>query len=72
MIKLRDHYFIAWLKVVKDKEIIINDDGVFVNVASSVFKDIQEEYNKTAKPVFKEVRKLVKQLSASANKPAKS
>lgn len=69
MIKLRDHYFIAWLKVVKEKEIFMSEDGIYVDINKSEYKEISQEYSDTLKPVLKEIRKIVKELASfTANK----
>lgn len=68
MIKLRDHYFIAWLKVVKGKEIFLSKDGIYVNINKSEYRDALEEYDASLKPVLKEVRKIVKELASFSSK----
>lgn len=69
MIKLRDHYFIAWLKVVKERDIFISEDGIYVDINKKEYDEISQEYSDTLKPVLKEIRKMVKELaSLTANK----
>ena len=62
MIKLRDHYFIAWLKVFKNYNIIFND-GILVNMTPKEYTQALEEYDATLKPLLKEIRKTVKELA---------
>lgn len=65
MIKLRDHYFISWLKVVKNKEIIIDNklSSILVDITSNELSTYLKEYNNTLKPILKEIRKNVKELN---------
>jgi len=63
MIRLRDHYFIAWLKVFKGINFIIDDKGVQININNTELEQLLAEYEQTLKPLFKEVRKTVKILS---------
>jgi len=71
MIKLRDHYFIAWLRVLKKYEIEFNDGAVFVDMSSKEYTQALQEYDETLKPLFKEVRKTVKELAQYTAQHAK-
>ena len=63
MIRLRDHYFIAWLKVFKGYKVIFSKNGVLVNINKNEYEKVQKEYETSLKPLLKEVRKTVKKLS---------
>jgi len=45
MIKLNDHYFISWLNTVKQKRIHIRQEGIFVDIISSEYLSLLEEYS---------------------------
>ena len=68
MIKLNDHYFIAWLKVVKGYSVDLESSNIAVDMTPAEYTAGLEEYNSTAKPVLKEVRTMVKTL-AGLKKP---
>lgn len=68
MIKLRDHYFIAWLKVVKGCEVHMLDDGIFVNISNDEYSKVMREYELTMKDLLKEIRKFVKELAIYTSK----
>jgi len=63
MIKLRDHYFIAWLKVSKNYSVTMSEKGIFVDINNKEYKEALDEYNDTMKPMLKEIRKFVKELA---------
>jgi hypothetical protein len=65
MIKLRDHYFIAWLNVVKDIHYSINNNnnGVLVDMSRDEYTKYLEEYKSSIQPVLKKIRVVVKELS---------
>ena len=68
MIKLNDHYFIAWLKIVKN--IKINTlNGIKVDMTSKEYTEYLKEYNQSLKPILKEVRKTVKELNSLTSQP---
>jgi len=68
MIKLNDHYFIAWLKVVKNYDFTIVNNAVYVDMSSLEYSESLKEYQETDKHVLKEVRKVVKLLAALTSK----
>jgi DNA-binding cell septation regulator SpoVG len=68
MIKLRDHYFIAWLKVIKKYIITFNEYGIFVDMNSEEYSQALKEYKESFKPLFKEIRKIVKELAQYTSK----
>ena len=63
MIKLRDHYFIAWLNVVKDIHYSINNNEVLVDMSRDEYTKYLEEYKSGIQPVLKKIRVVVKGLS---------
>jgi hypothetical protein len=63
MIRLRDHYFIAWLKVFKGYKVIFSKNGVLVNINKNEYEMVRKEYESSLKPLFKEIRQLVKELA---------
>lgn len=63
MILLRDHYFIAWLKVVKKYDIVLLNGKIFININKSEYDEALNEYKNTMKPIMKEIRSLVKELA---------
>ena len=63
MVKLRDHYFIAWLKTVKKYEISLTESGIYVNMTNAEYTEALAEYKSTLKPILKEIRHIVKELS---------
>lgn len=71
MIKLRDHYYIAWLKVFKKYEIIFKDGFVFIDMTPKEYTKTLEEYANSLKPIFKEVRKTVKELAQYTSQHSK-
>lgn len=64
MIKLRDHYFISWLKVVKNINVHIHENVIYVDMSPKEYTEYLEEYNNTLKPLLKEIRKSVKELAS--------
>lgn len=69
MIKLNDHYFIAWLKAVKGYSFTISNGSIYVDMTSSQYSDALIEYQERYKPILKEIRKTVKVLAALTSKP---
>ena len=67
MIKLRDHYFIAWLNVVKDIRYSINNNEVLVDMSRDEYTKYLEEYKSGIQPVLKKIRVVVKELSLAHN-----
>jgi hypothetical protein len=63
MILLRDHYFIAWLKIVKKYDVVFSDGKIFIDINKIEYNEALIEYNNTMKPVMKEIRSLVKELA---------
>lgn len=63
MIKLRDHYFIAWLNVVKDIRYCLNNNEVLVDMGREEYTRYLEEYKSSIQPVLKKIRVVVKELS---------
>jgi regulation of enolase protein 1 (concanavalin A-like superfamily) len=72
MIKLRDHYFIAWLKIVKKYDVIMDKSGIYVDINNNEFNKAQEEYRETMKPLLKEIRSFVKELAVFTSNSKKS
>mgnify|MGYP006883188379 CR=1 FL=1 len=68
MVKLNDHYFISWLSVVKKYEFVVEDEKVFVYMSPTQYTEALYEYNKSYKPILKEIRKVVKLLAALTSK----
>jgi hypothetical protein len=62
-IKLNDHYFIAWLNVVKKKDYDIKNGKITVDMTSKEYGDFLEEYKNSHKPVLVKIRKVVKELN---------
>ena len=69
MIKLNDHYFVAWLKVVKGYTVDVNNAQVYVAMTPQQYTDALEEYTATHKPVLSEIRKVVKLLASLTSRP---
>lgn len=69
MIKLRDHYFVAWLNVVKDVRynIEINNNEILVEMTREEYTKYLEEYKTGIQPVLKKIRFVVKALSQTHN-----
>ena len=65
---LRDHYFISWLKVTKGYSVILSNGKIFIDINKSEYDDALLEYERDMKPVLKEIRRSVKQLSAYSSK----
>lgn len=65
---LRDHYFISWLKVAKGYSVILSNGKIFIDINKSEYDDALLEYERDMKPVLKEIRRSVKQLSAYSSK----
>lgn len=61
-IRLRDHYFIAWLNVVKGKAYKIVGNDIFVDMNKDDYTVYLDEYRKDAQPVLKRIRSVVKEL----------
>lgn len=71
MILLRDHYFIAWLKVVKNYNVIKKKDKIFIDINKTEYDEALNEYNNTMKPIMKEIRCLVKELAINSTNLSK-
>lgn len=67
MIRLRDHYFVSWLKVVKQREIHIIDSDIYVSINNLEYNDLLKEYESTLKPVLKQIRKFVRELKQQSS-----
>lgn len=67
MIKLRDHYFIAWLNVVKGIQYNINNNEILVKMSREEYTKYLEEYRMVIQPVLKKIRFVVKELSKTHN-----
>jgi len=64
MIKLRDHYFIAWLVVNKNIQYKISDSSdIMVDINSQEYTEFKTEYEMTDKPLLVKIRKVVKELN---------
>lgn len=61
-IRLRDHYFIAWLNVVKGKTYKIVGNDIFVDMNKDDYTVYLDEYRKNTQPVLKRIRSVVKEL----------
>jgi hypothetical protein len=68
LIRLNDHYFIAWLKVVKNYNFNILNNTICVDMTYTQYSAVLKEYEQTHKPVLKEIRKVVKTLAALTSK----
>jgi hypothetical protein len=69
-VRLRDHYFIAWLKVVKEKEIFIDENlNINIDITPGELKSLMEEYKTTLKPLLQGIRLTVKELNLTTTKP---
>lgn len=69
MVKLRDHYFIAWLTTRGYEYTVNSKNEVLVNMSQDDYAKLKDEYNKDLKPVLKEVRKTVKILNTLTSTP---
>ena len=67
MIKLNDHYFIAWLKVVKKFEVSLTNKGTYVFMSQDEYTKSLREYKTIYQPILKEIRKTVKELAIHTN-----
>lgn len=63
MIKINDHYFIAWLVVVKKYEKVIKNKNIYIKMTSQQYTNSLEEYSVTMKPLLKEIRHCVRELN---------
>ena len=63
MVKLNDHYFVAWLKV-KGYEVVASGEGIYVKIDRKDVASELKEYEKI-KPLLKEIRSTVKVLAAT-------
>ena len=64
MLQLNDHYFLAWVHVSKQKEIIIKDGKSFLDITIDEFKTFQKEYRETMKAFCDRVRYTIKKLNS--------
>ena len=71
MIKLNDHYFIAWLNIVKKIDFVVINNSVNVFMSSEEYSEYLREYKLTLKPLLKEIRSTVKALNNLTSQPAK-
>lgn len=62
MKKIRDHYFAAWLKAVKNLEYNVGENCLEFNISSKEYNLLYEEY-KLIQPVLKEIRNTVKNFN---------
>ena len=69
MIKLNDHYFIAWLKIKKSYGIIVTNNSILVEMTPNQYTTALQEYESTDKSLLKEIRRLVKELNTLTSKP---
>lgn len=63
MIRLRDHYFVAWLNVVKKYKVYYKENGIYIDINKTEYDEALLEYKQTLKPILKEIRSVVKELS---------
>lgn len=63
MIKINDHYFIAWLKTIKEYNFEKRSSGIYVDMTKEQYTLALKEYKETYKPILKEIRKVVKELA---------
>ncbi len=68
MIKLNDHYFIAWLNIVKGYEFVIGRNQISVYMTPAQYTQAKEEYELGHKPILKEIRRTVKLLASLTSK----
>jgi hypothetical protein len=71
LIKLNDHYFIAWLNIVKKIDFVVINNSVNVFMSSEEYSEYLREYKLTLKPLLKEIRSTVKALNNLTSQPAK-
>ena len=69
MVKLRDHYFIAWINTIKSKEFYIKDECIYVDITEREYSEYLEEYNNSLKPILTKIRYVVKELNILTSKP---
>lgn len=67
-IKLNDHYFIAWLNIVKEINYQVEDNKILVDMTSNEYTMYLEEYKETHKPTLSKIRKIVKELNILTSK----
>ncbi len=69
MIEIKDHYFAAWLVVVHKAVITIDGKKILVSLEENQKDGLYADYKKHPKPIFDEVRKLVKELRKKTAAP---
>ena len=69
MVKLNDHYFIAWLHTVKGYEFVVGENGVSVYMTPAQYTEAKEEYESGYKPILKQIRRTVRLLASLTSKP---
>lgn len=68
-VKLRDHYFIAYLVTLGFSYRLDEKKNIWVNLPKNELKTKIEEYEKSYKHILKEVRKTVKTLNILISSP---
>jgi len=63
LIKLNDHYFIAWLNVVKGYKVEVKKEGIYVHMTPQSYSIALSEYSESYKPILKEIRAFIKKLN---------
>lgn len=71
MVRINDHYFVAWLKIKKNFNFTIVDNKVMVDMSPLEYSEAKIEYEQGLKPVLKQIREIVKQLAAVTSKSNK-
>lgn len=68
MVKLRDHYFISWLAVMKGISYNINKyNEIEVDMTPQEYSAHLDEYKQGMKPVLSKIRELVRELNQAKN-----
>ena len=68
-VKLRDHYFIAYLISNGFSYRIDENKNIWVNLSKFHLKEWLEKYEQSYKHILKEVRKIVKRLNIQTSPP---
>lgn len=71
MVKLNDHYFIAWLKIKKGYNFTIDNGKIMVDMSGIEYTELKTEYEATDKPLLREVRLVVKELLSLTSQSVK-
>jgi len=70
MVRIRDHYFVAWLNVTKNVNYTVKENYVLIHINDKEYSEYLEEYKQDMKPVLKKIRSLVKEMNTINSPPS--